>query len=83
MNIKKLKNKAKKQKTKFKFVEKTGNITRIKRARDMIFVVIIVFLGLLIRIGWIQFGMGDELKRMAYIQHTQEREFNSWRPNNI
>ena len=79
MNIKKLKNKAKKQKTKFKFVEKTGNITRIKRARDMIFVVIIVFLGLLIRIGWIQFGMGDELKRMAYIQHTQEREFNSRR----
>ena len=79
MNIKKLKNKAKKQQTKFKFVEKTGNITRIKRARDMIFVVIIVFLGLLIRIGWIQFGMGDELKRMAYIQHTQEREFNSRR----
>lgn len=74
-NIKKMKRKLKK-KEKIKVVKKAGNITRKKRMRAMIFVVLLIMVGLGFRIGWIQFKMGDKLKNMAYLQHTLERSFN-------
>ena len=74
-NIKKMKKKFKK-KDKFKLVKKTGVITRKKRLRNMIFVILLIIIGLVIRIGWIQFKMGDWLQEMAYSQQTLERAFN-------
>lgn len=74
--IKKMKKKMKKKKNKFKIVKKVGVITRKKRLRNMIFFVLIIMVGLIIRIGWIQFKMGDKLQYMAYLQQTLEREFN-------
>ena len=74
-NIKKMKKKFKK-KDKFKLVKKIGIITRKKRLRNMIFVILLIMIGLVIRIGWIQFKMGDWLQEMAYSQQTLERSFN-------
>ncbi len=75
-NIRKLSKKMKKKKEKCKFVEKTGTLTRKKRLKNMIFVSVLIFSILVIRIGWIQFKRGNELQNMAYIQHTMERSFN-------
>ena len=74
-NIKKMKKKMKK-KEKFRLVHKIGAITRKKRMRNMIFVVLIIMFGLAFRIGWIQFKMGNKLQHMAHLQQTLEREFN-------
>ena len=74
-NIKKMKKKRKKNE-KFRLVQKVGTITRKKRMRNMIFVVLIIMLGLAFRIGWIQFKMGNKLQHMAHLQQTLEREFN-------
>ena len=74
-NIKKMKKKMKK-KEKFRLVQKIGTITRKKRMRNMIFVVLIIMFGLAFRIGWIQFKMGNKLQHMAHLQQTLEREFN-------
>ena len=74
-NIKKMKKKMKK-KEKFRLVQKIGAITRKKRMRNMIFVVLIIMFGLAFRIGWIQFKMGNKLQDMAHLQQTLEREFN-------
>lgn len=74
-NIKKMKKKMKK-KEKFRLVQKIGAITRKKRMRNMIFVVLIIMFGLAFRIGWIQFKMGNKLQHMAHLQQTLEREFN-------
>lgn len=73
--IKKMKKKMKK-KEKFRLVQKIGAITRKKRMRNMIFVVLIIMFGLAFRIGWIQFKMGNKLQHMAHLQQTLEREFN-------
>lgn len=74
-NIKKMKKKMKK-KEKFRLVQKIGAITRKKRMRNMIFVVLIIMFDLAFRIGWIQFKMGNKLQHMAHLQQTLEREFN-------
>ena len=74
-NIKKMKKKMKKN-DKFRLVQKVGTITRKKRMRNMIFVVLIIMFGLAFRIGWIQFKMGNKLQHMAHLQQTLEREFN-------
>lgn len=74
-NIKKMKKKMEK-KEKFRLVQKIGAITRKKRMRNMIFVVLIIMCGLAFRIGWIQFKMGNKLQHMAHLQQTLEREFN-------
>ena len=74
-NIKKMKKKMKKNE-KFRLVKKIGTITRKKRMRNMIFVVLIIMFGLAFRIGWIQFKMGNKLQHMAHLQQTLEREFN-------
>ena len=74
-NIKKMKKKMKKNE-KFRLVQKVGTITRKKRMRNMIVVVLIIMFGLAFRIGWIQFKMGNKLQHMAHLQQTLEREFN-------
>ena len=74
-NIKKIKKKMEKNE-KFRLVQKVGTITRKKRMRNMIFVVLIIMFGLAFRIGWIQFKMGNKLQHMAHLQQTLEREFN-------
>ena len=74
-NIKNMKKKMKKNE-KFRLVQKVGTITRKKRMRNMIFVVLIIMFGLAFRIGWIQFKMGNKLQHMAHLQQTLEREFN-------
>lgn len=74
-NIKKMKKKMKKNE-KFRLVQKVGTITRKKRMRNMIFVVLIIMFGLAFRIDWIQFKMGNKLQHMAHLQQTLEREFN-------
>ena len=65
-----------KKNEKFRLVQKVGTITRKKRMRNMIFVVLIIMFGLAFRIGWIQFKMGNKLQHMAHLQQTLEREFN-------
>lgn len=42
----------------------------------MLFIVVIVYLLLIIRIGYIQFFKGDELQTMAYVQQTLDRTIN-------
>ena len=74
-DIRKLKKKLNK-KEKFKIIEKTVEITRKKRMRAMIFIVLLFMIGLGFRIGWIQFKMGGKLQDMAYMQQTLERAFN-------
>ena len=64
---------------KFKLYRKTGNLTRRRRMYFMIIMVFITMFGLCTRIFWIQFIMGDKLKKMAYVQHTMERSFNPCR----
>ena len=59
-----------------KIDKKDGNISRKKRMRIELIFICIVFLALLIRIGYIQFFKGSELKTMAYIQQTLDRKVN-------
>lgn len=61
---------------KVKIEEKTGDITRKKRMRNEIIILWLILLALTIRIGWIQFVMGDELQSMAYVQQTLDRSIN-------
>ena len=76
--IQKMTKKAKKKKNKVKLskVEKKGILTRKKRMRNAIIVVFLVMSLLVGRIAWIQFGDGDRLKYMAYVQHTLDRKIN-------
>ena len=61
---------------KIKLEEKTGNITRKKRMRNEIIILWLILFGLIIRIWWIQFVDGEELKSMAYVQQTLDRSIN-------
>ena len=61
---------------KIKIEEKTGNITRKKRMRNEIIILWLILFGLIIRIWWIQFVDGEELKSMAYVQQTLDRSIN-------
>lgn len=77
--IQKLKKKAKRKKDKgikFSKVERKGGLTRKKRMRNAIGIVLLVLVLLVGRIGWIQFVDGDRLKYMAYVQHTLDRKIN-------
>jgi len=51
-------------------------ISRKKRMRSMIFVCFILAMILITRIGFIQFVQGSELKSMAYMQQTLNRQIN-------
>lgn len=61
---------------KFKLEKKTGEITRKRRLYFMIIFIMITMFGLSMRVFWIQFKMGSQLREMAYTQHTSERPFN-------
>ena len=56
--------------------KKNGNIARKKRMRIELVFLCIIFSVLLIRIGYIQFFRGSELKSMAYIQQSLDRKVN-------
>src|SRR5699024_4756602 len=44
--------------------------------RNEIIILWLILLALTVRIGWIQFVMGDELQSMAYVQQTLDRNIN-------
>lgn len=73
--IKKVKKRIKKEEN-FKLYRRTGEITRKKRMRFIIFSIMIFMIILTGRILWIQLKMGNWLKQMAYDQHSLERYFN-------
>ena len=52
------------------------NIARKRVLRNMLCVCTIIFLLLIIRIGYIQFVKGEELQAMAYVQQTLDRKIN-------
>ncbi len=61
---------------KAKAEEKYSEISRRKRFKVAIVAVWLIFTVFIGRIAWIQFVMGDELKRMAYEQQSLERAVN-------
>ena len=61
---------------KVKFVEKFGELSRRKRFKVWMVVLILIFAIFVSRIGWIQFAMGDELKEMAFEQQSLDRAIN-------
>ena len=56
-----------------------GKISTKKRMRNAIFFSLIILLALTIRIGYIQFVEGSELKEKAYAQQTSDRSVNAKR----
>ena len=64
------------KKTKVIVDEKYGEITRRKRMKLWIFIVILIAILFIVRIGWIQFATGDWLKDMAYEQQSLDRTIN-------
>ena len=52
------------------------DITQKRRMRNALFVSLLIFILLIVRIGWIQFVQGSELQTMAYIQQNLNRNIN-------
>ena len=71
---KKFKNQLKNNKVIYE--EKYGEISRRKRMKIWIIVVILISILFIARIGWIQFGMGNWLKEMALEQQSLDRMIN-------
>ena len=61
---------------KIKIEEKTSDVTRKKRMRNEMLILWTILMALILRIAWIQFGMGTELQSMAYVQQTLDRSIN-------
>lgn len=57
-------------------LNKKGEISRKKRIGVALAIVTMVFIALTIRVAWIQFARGEELKQMAYLQQTLDRKIN-------
>ena len=53
-----------------------AGISRKRRMRNALFICFFILLILIIRIAWIQFKQGDELKEMAYKQQSLGRKIN-------
>ena len=53
-----------------------ANISGKKRIRNALIVCVLLFSLLSIRIGYIQFIQGEELKTLAYVQQTLDRKIN-------
>ena len=68
-DIRRLKKKLRK-KEKIRVIKRTGEITRKKRMRAMILVVLLIMFGLGFRIFWIQFINGSWLKERAYTENN-------------
>lgn len=73
---KKIKKLSKMPKIKIDKCKKTGELTRKKRMKNMIIVGLIIMVGLLGKIYWIQFVMGEDLKYQAFLQQTLDRRIN-------
>lgn len=56
--------------------EPIGNITRKKRINWELTIAMVLLICLIFRIAYIQFIKGDELKSMAYMQQTLDRNIN-------
>ena len=56
-----------------------GRLSVRKRMKNTIFLSVILMITLLVRIGYIQFIQGDELKEKAYAQQTSDRIVSSKR----
>ena len=56
-----------------------GKKSNKKRMRNGIFFIIIIIMGLITRVGYIQFVQGAELKAKAYAQQTSDRKVNAKR----
>ncbi len=77
MKRKKLRKKQKiNKKINIKKLEKSGNLTRKKRMKVALIISFCVMFAFAIRIGYIQFIKGSELKSMAYVQQTLDRKIN-------
>ena len=61
---------------KVKYEEKHGEISRRKKMKIWILVVVLISVLFIGRIGWIQFVMGPELKEMAREQQSIDRALN-------
>ena len=59
-----------------KINEKMGNISKRVRIKWEMFAIVIIFVLLSVRIGYLQLLQGDELKSRAYVQQTLDRSFN-------
>lgn len=57
-------------------MNKSTALARKKKMRNMLFVSFTISILLIIRIGVIQFVQGTELKEMAYMQQTLNRNIN-------
>ena len=68
--------KKQKKKTTEKVEEKYGEISRRKRMKIAMLVSNIIAVLFIVRIGWIQFVMGPELKEMAREQQSIDRDVN-------
>ena len=53
-----------------------ANLSGKKRMRNALFICVGLFFLLAVRIGYIQFVKGDELKTLAYVQQTLDRTIN-------
>ena len=62
-------------------INKKGEVSRKKRIKFVLFISFLIFLGLAVRVFWIQFVDGDKLKEMAYLQQTLDRQINPKRGN--
>ena len=61
---------------KTKNIEKRGELSRKKRMRFTLILVLFIFIALIIRIGIIQLADGKKLSNMAYVQQTLDRSIN-------
>lgn len=57
-------------------MQKTSNISRKKRVRNLLFATFFILSLLITRIGFIQFVQGSELKTLAYKQQSLDRKIN-------
>lgn len=57
-------------------MKKSTALARKKKMKNIIFTSFIIAILLIIRIGVIQFVQGTELKKMAYMQQTLNRNIN-------
>ena len=74
-NDSKAKKKLKKEVKTSKYqINKKGEISRKKRIKIALIITCIIFIGIIVRVGWIQFYQGTMLKQMAYLQQTLDRK---------
>ena len=53
-----------------------SDINRKRRIRNELYIILVILLLLIIKIAWIQFIQGEELKTLAYQQQSLDRKIN-------